>query len=226
MEAFRDEDTRLSVSGGTALNPSNSHNSLDLRVDQLTSLPQPSSAKRHQVFIHLTTSFLRNGHSVGFVTRGGSMYSTIRDGETITVKPTSAAPIRHRDILLYERAGNIIAHRIIFIIENSQSPVFDRVFLSTSLGFSSRSHRKAPRFLMLRGNAFKMCDEPVSIDHVLGNVVYLERHGCKIRLDSLGSRLFQNIVVSLVRCRNHISKTGSWGFETYGLTGVLSYISQ
>ena len=133
------------------------------------------------------------------------MYPTIRDGEAIIVKPTSPAQIRTRDIVLYERTAKIIAHRVICIIKTGQSPVFDRGPLLRSFAFSSQRHRKIPDRLILRGDAFDMCDKPVSIDQVLGKVVFLERQGRKIRLDSLGNRL---MIASLIRCRNHVSKTG------------------
>ena len=134
------------------------------------------------------------------------MRPTIRDGEAIVVKPTSAAQIRHHDIVLYERAANIIAHRVIRIIENDQSPVVDHCSLLTSFGFSFLRHRKIPHWLILRDDAFDMCDEPVSIEQVLGKVVILERRGRKIRIDSMGNRLVRSMVASLMRRRNHVSR--------------------
>jgi hypothetical protein len=153
VETLRDENAQLSVSIDPALNSSNYHKSLRVSADQTSYLAQFSSAGNHLLFVNLMTNLLRNDHRVRFVTKGGSMYPTIRDGEAITVKPTSPAQIRHRDIVHYERAGY-------------HSP------------------------------------------QVLDKVIFFERQGRKIGLDNLRNRLMQSMVSSLIRCGNHVSKTG------------------
>ncbi len=152
------------------------------------------------LFTDVATGLLRQGHGVRFYAKGWSMYPTIKDGEMITVEPVVPSQVKRGDILLHHNGRGVIAHRVVRIgrkraLFNTQNSV-----LST--------------FFILRGDASSTCDEPVEADQVLGKVVFVERDGCLIDLDSwksmilytshlCGSR-FKRLIIRNILCRFYV----------------------
>jgi len=129
------------------------------------------------------------------------MYPTIRDEEAIIVEPISALRIKRGDIVLYETAtNNIIAHRVIRIIENYHPlPLSLGSHVSPISSFSRFRTQRAPLQFILRGDTLDMCDEAVELHQILGKVVFVERHGRRLRLDGRRNKIVQGVNVSLHR---------------------------
>ncbi|MBW1716376.1 MAG: hypothetical protein JRJ77_11240 [Deltaproteobacteria bacterium] len=122
------------------------------------------------VFPYITAELLERGHSIRFQAPGRSMHPTIRDGETITVKPVTASRVKVGDILLYCGKGGVIAHRVVQI---------ERERIRSLAMPSSLS----PGYLfIMRGDASLSCDFPVEPEQILGKVVSVERAGRRIDL--------------------------------------------
>jgi signal peptidase I len=112
------------------------------------------------VFLDLSRELLRRGYSVRFRPKGFSMHPTIRDGEAVTVAPTTAHAIKRGDILLYQTKRGVTAHRVVEIRERGQSAA---VFI-------------------LRGDSLASCDAPVRGEQILGKVISVERKGREVNL--------------------------------------------
>lgn len=118
------------------------------------------------MFLDLSHDLLRSGYAIRFRTPGHSMHPTIRDGETVTVEPTTALDVRRGDIVLYRTGNRAIAHRVVDV--------------------------NAKRFI-LRGDASREPDEPVEASQILGKVIMVEREGRarKLRGDKLKRALYR-----------------------------------
>ncbi len=106
-------------------------------------------------FLMITSEMLESGYKVRFVASGHSMSPTIRDGDLVTVEPLSAR-LRRRDVYLYQRDGRPIVHRLV------------------------GTHPKGN--LIMRGDACRSDDSPVSQAQLLGRVISIERGGRYISL--------------------------------------------
>jgi signal peptidase len=127
------------------------------------------------MFPELITELLQDGYKVNFSAPGHSMYPTIMANETIMVEPIDPGTVRLGDIILYRTDGQLIAHRVVgiyMITGNSSSALSD---LDTQSSVLSPHH-----FFTFRGDAAPSCDQPVKEDQILGKVISIERHGCRI----------------------------------------------
>jgi signal peptidase I len=131
------------------------------------------------VFLNLSTELLQAGYSVRFRSPGHSMHPTIRDGETVLVKPVDALSIRRGDILLYRTERGLTAHRVVAIRKREKARVF-----------------------ILRGDASVSCDEPVDAEQVLGRVIQVERDERVIDLASMSARLRQTARLRAARLKS------------------------
>jgi signal peptidase I len=129
-------------------------------------------------FYALSVELLRSGQTIRFTPTGDSMYPTIKDGEPVIVEPLAPAQVRRGDIVLYQTARGVIAHRVISIERQDG----------------------ALRF-RLRGDASQRCDQPVAASQVLGKVVAVERQGKRRELVSLRAKLFHTLIASLRRSK-------------------------
>ncbi|MCG6980999.1 MAG: signal peptidase I, partial [Deltaproteobacteria bacterium] len=124
--------------------------------------------------------------SIGLGTRfrapGTSMHPTIRHGDVITVEPVTTSNLKGRDIILYRRQSDFIAHRIVKIEERD----------GRGLTF------------IVRGDASVTCDAPVKPEHVLGKVVCLERGHRTIDPYSLRIRLWTMLYFWLARFKRNV----------------------
>lgn len=123
---------------------------------------QASAFSSQRLFIEVSTELLRQGQRVRFKAPGRSMHPTIKEGETITIKPAAPSAVRKGDIILYSFERSFIAHRVLRIL---------------------RRKSDAPCFIM-RGDASDSFDYPVAAQQVLGRVISVERGGRSIDLYS------------------------------------------
>lgn len=118
------------------------------------------------MFLEVSTDLLREGYGVRFRPGGHSMHPTIRDGEPVTVEPIEARRVRPGDIILYEAARGLIAHRVVQI-----------------------ERREATGDLFhLRGDGAATGDAPIMAGQILGRVVVVERKGRTIALTGRRAR--------------------------------------
>ena len=110
------------------------------------------------------------------------MHPTIRHGDVITVEPVTTSNLKGRDIILYRRQSDFIAHRIVKIEERD----------GRGLTF------------IVRGDASVTCDAPVKPEHVLGKVVCLERGHRTIDPYSLRIRLWTMLYFWLARFKRNV----------------------
>jgi hypothetical protein len=94
---------------------------------------------------------LRSGRGVRFQVEGRSMLWTIVPRSTIEVLPCTPSDLVCGDIVLYERHGRFIAHRIVGLWTG---PEGSRV--------------------LLRGDNLTACDQPIDASAVLGRVVLVD----------------------------------------------------
>ena len=102
----------------------------------------------------VTQELLQSGYSVQFRAHGGSMHPTIRDGELVTVAPVYARSLGPGDVVLYQTAEGVIAHRLVRVAE-----------------IAGRAR------YVCRGDSVATDDAPVEAGAILGRVVTIERGG-------------------------------------------------
>jgi signal peptidase I len=144
----------------------------------LTSKSRTSSPS----FSILSRYLLSLGLGVRFRAPGASMHPTIRHEDVITVEPVAPSSLKRRDIILYRRQSNFIAHRIVKIEERD----------GRGLTF------------IVRGDASVTCDAPVKPEHVLGKVVCLERDHQIIDPYGLRIRLWNMLYFWLARFKSNV----------------------
>ena len=144
----------------------------------LTSKSRTSSPS----FSILSRYLLSIGLGVRFRAPGTSMHPTIRHGDVITVEPVEPSNLKGRDIILYRRQRDFIAHRIVKIEERD----------GRGLTF------------IVRGDASVTCDSPVKPEQILGKVVCLERDHQIIDPYSLRIRLWSMLYLLLARLKRNV----------------------
>jgi signal peptidase I len=132
--------------------------------------PQSFNLSTHN-FVQICSELLSQGHLVKFKAPGHSMYPTICDGDLITVEPKKPSDVCVGDIILYHHENGVVAHRVVNI-KIPQSSVL-----------------RPQHFLLLRGDAAMVFDDPVRADQILGKVTLVERDGRRIDPYSLRTKL-------------------------------------
>jgi hypothetical protein len=130
----------------------------------------------------LSGDLLSLGLGVRFRAPGTSMHPTIRHGDVITVEPAEPINLKGRDIILYRRQSDFIAHRIVKIEERD----------GHGLTF------------IVRADASVTCDAPVKPEQILGKVVCLERDHQIIDPYSLRIRLWTILYLWLARLKRNV----------------------
>lgn len=136
------------------------------------------------LFTPVCTDLLRSGQAVRFCATGGSMYPTIRDGETVVVRPIDPKAVRRGDVVLYRGRRGLTAHRVMRVVGNDCSPD----------GF------------MIRGDHGAGIDEHVESAQVLGRVASVERDGSQRDPGSTGALLAARVWNGLVRIRGVVGR--------------------
>jgi signal peptidase I len=145
------------------------------------------------MFPEIITELLQDGYKVSFRAPGHSMFPTIMANETIIVEPIEPATVKLGDIVLYRTNGRLIAHRVICIQQKiNQTELLSHV--SSKRSSNAHSHPQPSvlsphHYYILRGDASATCDDPVTVEQILGKVVSVERDGCRVNPYSFSQRL-------------------------------------
>ena len=121
------------------------------------SLPAPESRE-------IIEALLRQRTRVAFRAHGPSMNPTIRDGETVFVRPADANAFHIGSVVLYRTADRLALHRIVF-------------------------NDKRTKRLFLVGDASIAGGEWIPAADVIGLAESLRRNDAVRRLDAFGRRL-------------------------------------
>ena len=156
------------------------------------------------MFPEIITELLRDGYKVSFRAPGHSMFPTIMANETIIVEPVEPGAVKLGDIIVYRTNGRLIAHRVICIQQQINQPLLpighpahsqtfqhfdgDSQAIKRSAPQAQRSSSEVLHFI-LRGDASATCDDPVTVEQILGKVVSVERDGCRVDPYSFSQRL-------------------------------------
>ncbi len=112
------------------------------------------SIRRTAGCLSVTQGLLQSGYSVQFRAHGGSMHPTIRDGELVTVAPVRPRSLRRGDVVLYQTARGVIAHRLVRVDDMAGRTQY-----------------------VCRGDSVATEDTPIETGAILGRVVTIERGG-------------------------------------------------
>jgi len=116
------------------------------------------------LFVDMTRELLQRGCNVRFRATGTSMHPTIRDGEVVTVAPSSDDEFAVGDVLLCRVGRRPTAHRVVAV----QSSVHGQ------------------KLFHLHGDNLYSPDRPVRAEDVIGRVLTVNRDGRDHQLDSPG----------------------------------------
>ena len=106
------------------------------------------------------------------------MYPFVRTGDKLFIQPAKVDELHIGDVVFYRRSKNFfVAHHLIQKINHTT--------------------------MVTKGNNMDYCDEPVTVEKVLGKVVSIERNGRTINLET-----WLNEVVS--RCCATLSPVSRW----------------
>jgi hypothetical protein len=127
---------------------------------------------------------LATGTVVRFRAEGGSMYPTIRDGDTITIAAVSAIDVVRGDVLLYRHGQRVLAHRVVGVGAHG-----------------------GIRMFCLRGDAMAECDAPVGASDVVGRVISVWRHEREVRLSGRTARLRHTARTAASRAKTSVASS-------------------
>lgn len=144
----------------------------------------------------ISEELLCRGYRVRFHLQGRSMQPTIRDRDFLVVEGTRPDWVTVGDILLVRTVTRPIASRV------------------ADISISERG----TRWFILRGDASRAEDEPVSFDRVLGRVVAVERNGRTIHVGSRGARWVWS-------CRAHVRSLVRWAAAARSLFEDVSRVA-
>jgi signal peptidase I len=129
----------------------------------------------------LALEVLRKHGEIRIAALGLSMLPTLWPGDILTIRTVSVSECKPEDVVLYERKGRLVIHRIV-------------------------RHRfaRGERFLITRGDAISHEDNPVPAGHLLGRVTAVERGGRSAPVASLSrpTRLAGLVLGSSARLRS------------------------
>jgi signal peptidase I len=115
-------------------------------------------------FVAVSSELLAGGYGVRFRAVGGSMRPAICDGDVITVEPAAPTSLTPGNVIVYRQLDRVFAHRLV------------------SVGADDVGEAR----LVLRGDATRVCDAPISPAQVLGEVVAVRRSRRPALRDVLG----------------------------------------
>jgi hypothetical protein len=136
--------------------------------------------ERPGVFFDTVVDLLDRGYAVRFRAPGRSMLPTIGEEEPIIVEPVTPEAVRRGDIILYSHGKTVTAHRVVGI---------------------DRHGREDEAVFTLRGDAARLCDEPVRSGQVLGRVIAVERDGRTIGMNGKTVGAFHRLCAAVSRLK-------------------------
>jgi hypothetical protein len=112
------------------------------------------------------------------------MYPTIRDGETVVVRPIDPKLVRRGDVLLYCSPRGLTAHRVVGVVGE--------------IG--------APAMVVFRGESAGALDERIDSRHILGRVVHVERGAWRLDPASSRARLVSRAWRAIAQIKGQVRK--------------------
>lgn len=106
-------------------------------------------------------ALLEDNHQLSFSMRGNSMYPTLKAGDVGIVEKCSSADLKIGDIIVFKQNGKLIAHRLISINIENETPLF-----------------------VAKGDKNSHPDKPFTVEALVGKVCLFERRNKKRRLES------------------------------------------
>jgi hypothetical protein len=136
------------------------------------------------LFTPVCTDLLRSGQAVRFSASGRSMYPTIRDGESVVVRPIDPAAVRQGDVLLYGGRRGLTAHRVVRVLAEAN----------------------AARAFVLRADNGAGLDEHVEAARILGRVSQVDRGQSERDPGTQGALLLARAWQGLARIRGLVGR--------------------
>jgi signal peptidase I len=128
-----------------------------------------------QEFAGLAREITRHGSSLRFEVRGGSMYPSVRDGDTLLVGGLDSCAPRLGDVVLCMRTETRLAvHRVV-----------------------RRRWRDGQERYLVKGDRSPTPDGWLPCEAIVGRVVAIERNGRMMRLDGLLGRVAGHVAAVL-----------------------------
>jgi signal peptidase I len=106
-------------------------------------------------FKGISEDLLSSGMDVRTSTRGFSMYPLISTGDRITIN--AAKNLGIGDIIVFKRNDQMVCHRMVRVFE-----------------------KDGMNYYQTRGDSFFNLDEPVTLDQILGKVIWIERENMSL----------------------------------------------
>jgi len=145
---------------------------------------------RETLKCELASELLRSAGTLRLRITGTSMVPIVWPGDILTVRGHDASEALPGDIVLFHRAGKLVAHRVV-----------ERTFRENEIQW------------VTRGDSVVDNDAPISGHELLGRVTAIERRSRRRILHrSLASRLISWILRSSHFCRRLVLFVGELGF--------------
>jgi signal peptidase I len=147
---------------------------------------------RETLGCELASELLRSAGTLRLRITGTSMVPIVWPGDILTVRSRDAAKALPGDIILFHRAGKLVAHRVV-----------ERTVQQNEIQW------------VTRGDSVVDNDAPISGDELLGRVTDIERRSRRRTLHrSLASRLISWILRSSHLCTRLVLFVGKLGFRS------------
>ncbi len=173
------------------------------------------------MFKDIVIDLLKDGYKVSFNAPGHSMYPTILANESVVVEPVAPTTVHKGDIVLYRYNGSLIAHRVMGIVRENRARDFSSLIEAFAPDTRSKAETESSKpetahcsqdadwcglsencFFILRGDAARTFDEPVTSDQILGKVVSIERNGASLNPYSLQHKLTSWLLKTALRLKS------------------------
>jgi signal peptidase I len=107
---------------------------------------------------------------------GTSMVPAIHPGDVLSIQPVDRKEVSRGDVVVYEREGVLIVHRVVGIFAAPSAP-----------------------YLVTRGDRSLRDDAPILPNELLGRVAYIERGNRRVNTGPLSNRAKQALCAVLRR---------------------------
>jgi signal peptidase I len=116
---------------------------------------------------------LAEGNEVLLQTAGLSMGHAIRGGEAVVIRAVPERDIRFGDVLVFDRAGQLVCHRVVRV-----------------------RNRPTGREFVTKGDPLVGCDDPIPFAAVLGRVIRIKWPEGDFRMDTWRGRWSNRILAA------------------------------
>jgi signal peptidase I len=168
----------------------------------------------------LAVQVLRSFGEARLRVTGASMLPALWPGDLIEVRRSDATEVRPGEIVLFLRAGRIVAHRVVQRCNGTGTlPMLHQD------GTHDRTHSQsgcATALFVTRGDRVKKPDAPVAAEELLGRVIAIERHHAGGRRRILPRLTPWTRIASWVLCRSELCTKIALRARDWGLGGAAS----